>query len=45
VSSLNERMIEGAVLFATRHKSKPSQIGKHGTGSILAKDMEQRAFL
>jgi len=38
-------MIEGTVLFATRHKSKPSQIREHGSGPILAVESKQSALL
>ena len=42
---LHQRMIEGAVLFATGHKREPGQIGKHGSGPILAVESEQGVFL
>jgi hypothetical protein len=33
---LNERMIEGGVLFAAGHERKASHIGEHGSRAILA---------
>jgi hypothetical protein len=33
---LNERMIQHRVVFAAGHKSKVSQVRKHGPGAILA---------
>jgi hypothetical protein len=41
---LDQRMIECAVLFATGHKGKASQISEHGSGAILAVKPEQRAL-
>jgi len=32
---LNERMIKGAVLFASRHESEACQVGEDGPGAIL----------
>jgi hypothetical protein len=34
-------MIEHRVLLAASHKGETGQIGEHGSGPILAKDMEQ----
>lgn len=41
---LDQWVIEHAVLLATRHKGKPGQIHKHGSGPILAVESEQRAL-
>jgi hypothetical protein len=38
-------MIEGAVLFATGHKSEPGQIREYGSGPILTVEPEQSALL
>jgi len=38
---LNQRMIEGTVLFASGHESKPGQVSEHGSGPILAVEAQQ----
>jgi hypothetical protein len=42
---LDQRMIEGGVLFATGHKREPSQISEHGSCPILTVEPEQGVCL
>ncbi len=42
---LNERMIEGRVVFAASRKSEPGQISEHSSSAILAVEPKQSAFL
>src|SRR5436190_4418041 len=42
---LNQRMIEGTVLFASGHISEASQICQHGPGAILPVEPQQGACL
>src|SRR5260370_7365377 len=42
---LDQRMIEGSILFATRHKRETRQISKHGSRAVLAVEPEEGACL
>jgi hypothetical protein len=42
---LDQRMIEGSILFATRHKREARQISKHGSRAVLAVEPEEGACL
>lgn len=42
---LDQRMIQGGVLFAARHKREASQVGEDSPCSILAVEPEQHTLL
>jgi hypothetical protein len=42
---LDQRMIEGSVFLASRHKSETGEVCKHCSSAILAIEPEQRALL
>src|SRR5450755_384370 len=42
---LDKRVIENAVVFATRHKSKANQVGEDCPGAILAVEPQQGKLL